>query len=72
MAEKMTSVTLLIECSIDVLENPDQEDVNKALSPSDFSVKSFEIKKSKIESLRDYAFRLCFPLESSKAASAFF
>lgn len=71
MAEKMTSVTLLIECSIDVLENPDQEDVNKALSPSDFSVKSFEIKKSKIESLRGF-FRLCFPLESSKAASAFF
>lgn len=50
----MTSVTLLIECSIDILENPDQKDVYKALSPSDSSVKSFEIKNFKIESLRGF------------------
>lgn len=51
MAKKMTSVTLLIKFSIDILENPGQDDVYKALSPSDFSVKSFEIKNFKIENL---------------------
>lgn len=71
MAEKMASVTLLIKYSIDILENPGRADIYKALSPSDVSVKSFEIKIFKIESLRG-SFRWYFPLECSKAASAFF
>jgi len=54
VAEKMTSVTSLIKCSIDILENPGQADVYKALSPSDISVKSFEIQIFKIESFRGF------------------